>query len=103
METEIVRDCLAFLKLYGIFAWRNNSGTSHNGKVRYGLVGSSDIIGILPDGRFLAIECKYGKGKTTPEQDAFLAEITRNGGEAFIARSVDDVQKWHLTTAKNAV
>ena len=57
--------------------------------------GVSDILGILPDGRFLAIECKSPSGKTTTEQDRFLASVNARGGLAFVARGLDDV-KTHM-------
>lgn len=52
--------------------------------------GGSDIIGISPDGRFLAIEVKTPKGRPTKEQLRFIEAVRRAGGIAGIARSVDD-------------
>jgi len=60
-----------------IFAWRNNSGM--HGNIHYGLgTGSSDIIGLLP-----------GTGR----QEVFRELITAAGGCAFVARSVEEVQR----------
>lgn len=56
-----------------------------------GVNGVSDIIGLLPGGRFLAIEVKTDRGKATPRQDKFIRDVNEEGGLAFIARSVDDV------------
>lgn len=53
-------------------------------------VGSSDIIGITPDGRFLAVEVKTKTGRATAEQIRFIDAVRRKGGVAGIARSVDD-------------
>lgn len=53
-------------------------------------VGSSDIIGIAPDGRFLAIEVKTPKGRPTTEQLRFIEAVKAAGGIAGIARSVED-------------
>lgn len=50
----------------------------------------SDVIGIV-HGRFLAIEVKSPTGRVRPEQAAFLAEVARHGGLAFVARSCQDV------------
>ena len=55
------------------------------------MTGIADILGILPTGRFLAIEVKRKGNKTTPNQDIFLKGITDNGGLAIIAYSLDDV------------
>ncbi len=93
-ETEVLQSCLSFLEIQGIYAWRNNTGAVKNGKrfIRFGYPGSSDILGICPDGRFLAIECKNGKGgKTSDLQIDFQNQITSNNGLAFIVSSVDDL------------
>lgn len=49
--------------------------------------GGADIIGIAPGGRFLAVEVKTDKGRTTPEQDRFLEAVRNAGGIACVARS----------------
>jgi len=90
-EGQVVRDCLDYLAIRQIMAWRNNSGSTHGGKVHFGRVGSSDIIGLLPSGRFLAVECKAGRGKLTPEQAQFQAEIRNNGGLAITAYRLGDL------------
>lgn len=54
--------------------------------------GMPDLIGILPDGRFLAIEVKTAKGKVSDEQFKVIDEINQAGGLAFVARSLDDVK-----------
>jgi hypothetical protein len=59
--------------------------------VRFGKRGQSDIIGYLPDGRFLAVETKASDGKPTPEQEAFLEAVRMAGGVAILARSLDDL------------
>jgi hypothetical protein len=99
-EGEIVKAILEWLAIWNIFAWRNNTGAvatpaspnSPSRFVRYGLKGSADIIGILNDGRFLAIECKTAKGRPTVEQRSFLDEIEYRGGVAILARSIEDVE-----------
>lgn len=53
--------------------------------------GVSDILGLLPDGRFMAIEVKSRYGKVSPEQNQFIYDVNKSGGIAFIARSVQDV------------
>jgi hypothetical protein len=87
-----------YLTLKGIYCWRNNSGALIDRRgipVRFGKVGSSDILGISHDGRFLAIEIKKPKGKykPTPAQLEFLEAIHKYGGLAGIATSIEDVDK----------
>ncbi len=79
-------------------AWRQNSGTfaqQYGEKTHYVRAntakGMSDIMGILKDGRTLAIEVKSAIGKIMPHQREFLLSIHIAGGVAFIARSVQDV------------
>jgi len=97
-EAEVQRAILDYLKLTGIFAWRvNNISPSQmeNGRRVFrrfgGLKGVADIIGILPGGQLLAIECKSEKGKLSSEQVDFGNRINAEGGLWFIARSVQDV------------
>ena len=62
--------------------------------IRFGLaVGSSDIIGISPTGKFLALEVKTSKGRATKEQLRFIEAVNNAGGKAGIARSVEDALK----------
>lgn len=94
----------------GVRLWRNNSGAyqDQDGRVvRYGLGNdsaklnevfkSSDLIGIAPGGRFLAVEVKNPewKGPSTPHemaQAAFLTAVQQAGGVAGFAKSTDDFQ-----------
>ena len=77
-------------------AWANHTGVarSMDGKriIRYGLVGSADVLGIS-NGRFIAAEIKIGKDKQRAEQIAFQKMIETNGGLYFLIRSEDDIKK----------
>ena len=56
------------------------------------LPGISDILGVQRGtGRMMAIEIKTSTGRTTPQQEAFLARIRDCGGIGIVARSVEDV------------
>jgi hypothetical protein len=95
-EGAVVKACLEYLTLRGAFVWRNNSGALRNKKGRpvfFGKVGSSDILGVLPGGRFIAVECKAPNGRLSEPQLDFLTEIERMGGLAVIAKSVEDLEK----------
>ena len=50
--------------------------------------GISDIIGVLPTGRFLAAEVKTGTGRLSPEQKEFLDRVRMNGGLALVVRDI---------------
>lgn len=62
--------------------------------VRFGLTkGASDLLGVLaPAGRIIAIELKAARGRTTPEQEAFLEGIRAFGGFACVVRSADEAR-----------
>lgn len=53
--------------------------------------GIADILGVLPGGRFLAIEVKRPGSRLTVDQDAFLGKINASGGLAFMASSLEEV------------
>ncbi len=93
-ESDIMRACMLALSDAGCLIWRNNTGVLPDRQgvpIRFGLcVGSSDLIGITPDGRFLAIETKTAKGRIRPEQQRFIDAVRAKGGIAGIARSPED-------------
>ena len=65
-----------------------------------GRAGVPDIIACY-NGRFLGIECKAGKGKTTALQDRELTAIRAAGGLTFVARETNlDELKETLTCLK---
>ena len=85
-EKVITKQIMAWLKWNGFFVWKQWQGPMSK-------PGVSDILGVLPDGRFLAVEVKTRKGRLTRHQEAFLAAVNQMGGLAFVARSLDDVVK----------
>jgi hypothetical protein len=96
-ESEILHSCLDYLRIQGIFCWRQNSGSFITpDKKRYfktqDINGVADIIGLLPSGRFLAVECKRPGGKQSAEQKAFQTAIERNNGMYVIAKSIEDLK-----------
>jgi hypothetical protein len=90
-EQDIQRLIMLALSEAGCLIFRNNVGVLKNAAgipIRFGLaVGSSDLIGIAPGGRFLAVEIKTPTGKATPEQLRFIEAVRSRGGIAGIARS----------------
>lgn len=106
-ESEVQTSIMDWLSLNQIFHWRQNTGffkgeykTSkkgiyggevHNRVIRFGHPGTSDILGLLPNGRFLAIEVKRPGGKPTEAQLEFIDNINANGGLAFVSDNLDKV------------
>lgn len=93
-ESNIQKLIMLALSEAGCIVWRNNVGVLKNDAgipIRFGLcVGSSDIIGISPNGAFLAVECKTTRGRPTPEQLRFIEAVKSKGGIAGICRSPED-------------
>ena len=56
----------------------------------YGLKGSADILGILRDGRLLAIEIKSGQARQSKVQKNFEKMINDFGGVYIVARSPEE-------------
>ncbi len=100
-ESDIQKAILEYLQYSGYYVWKNHSTGIFNAKgggfIPTGKPGVSDILGILPNGRFLAIEVKKPKGRLSEHQVQFIDDINKNKGLAFVAYSIDDVQ----TTFKN--
>lgn len=76
--------------------WQNDCGTarSFDGKrvIKYGLTGSSDIIGIS-NSRFIAVEIKIGKDKQREAQKNFQKMIESCGGIYVIVKEKEDLEK----------
>ena len=92
-ESELQSAILLAVPMSDCRIHRNNIGVTRTGKrtIRYGLwIGSADLIGILRDGRFLAIEVKTAIGRQTAAQVAFASMVVSFGGVFILARSVSD-------------
>lgn len=95
-ETDIVqRIRLAVSQDGRVVLWRLKQGAfrGEDGRMRqFGLVpGASDLIGIVRGtGRFIALEVKTATGRTSAEQDQFLALVRTLGGFGAVVRSVED-------------
>ena len=90
---DLVRDILVQISATGLCrAWINNTGALRTDKrfIRFGLPGSSDIIWVLRNGKFLAIEIKIGRDRQSEAQLNFEKMILRFNGVYILARSPKD-------------
>lgn len=55
--------------------------------IRYGVLGSPDIYGIITGGRYIGFEVKSGNASQQPNQKRFEAMIKNLGGYYFVVRS----------------
>lgn len=102
-ESAILSASIKWLWANQCFVWRNNTGgmsksytrkdgsVSHS-RVKFGLPGSADIIGVNRFGRFIAIECKREDGELTPLQERYRDQVIAHGGVYVVVRSIDDLE-----------
>lgn len=96
-EKEIQNLILQYLHLRKFFCWRNNTGgfvDKRDHFYQFGKVGSGDILGLTPTGRFFSIEVKAPGKHPTPKQTEFMDAVNASKGIAFVARCLEDVQKY---------
>jgi hypothetical protein len=119
-EASLYPELMAALSRGNTRLFRQNAGTAWQGKIieqspsklvlaypraiRLGTPGMSDLGGITsvlitPEmvgqlvGVDVQIECKFGTGRATTEQTAYIQTIRQLGGRAGIARSVEDAAR----------
>lgn len=85
-EKKVKVKVVAILKEFGAYYFYPVTGG-------YGASGVPDIVGCYK-GRFFAVECKAGKGKTTALQDKNIAQIIACGGLAMVVNedNIEDVR-----------
>jgi hypothetical protein len=109
-ESDVLRACLQWLTLKGVFHWRQNQGAIPlpGGKQGYrkfvGMKGVSDILGVLPlrvetqgktmiYGVLLAVEVKREGEKLRIEQEEFLRRVEEAGGIGVCVHSVAELER----------
>jgi len=94
-DAGLVPAVLRYLRLRGIPADRKQSGALRLGDrwVNLGEAGWPDIIGCLPGGRFLAVECKAASEKPSAVQVERLGQLAAAGALVVVARGIEDVER----------
>lgn len=104
-ERDVQKAILGWLQARHILAFRMQSGATtatYKGKsrlFRYGTPGMSDVLAfpLFRDALGLAytvpywLECKSSTGKQSQLQKSFQKQVTEQGHQYLICRSVDDV------------
>ena len=94
-EATVLRAVLEWLTVHKIFHFRvNTMGTpmSSGGFRPAPTVGIPDIIAVV-EGRFVGIEVKSTNGKQSQRQKMFEGQCKKAGGEYFIVKSIDDLER----------
>lgn len=104
LEKDVQAAVIEYLRLFGAFVVRVNSGAfagEYKGRKRFvrfnSEPGCSDLLGVLPDGVFLACEVKRPGWKRPAddrerEQADFHERIRERGGVAGFVTGIDDVR-----------
>lgn len=97
-EPALIRSILARVgaERPDVRLFRNVSTLARVGKQRImcGLaLGSADLIGIGPKGRFISLEVKTGKQYPSERQRNWQKMVTDMGGLAAVVRSADEALK----------
>ncbi len=96
LEKDVLRACLDYLAIKGVFHWRQNAGVipAGDGKFRrfVGKKGLPDIWAVIPPhGTLLAIETKAPGRKMSEAQSQFHDDLVRLGGISVCVSSVDEL------------
>jgi hypothetical protein len=99
-EKQLSNQVLQTLKALGFFVWENKTMGTYDpsiGTYRKGnaMTGVPDILGILPDGKFLGIELKtqQRKGVVSDSQKAFLKRAEELNALTFVSNDLNHVLK----------
>lgn len=99
-ESELLSYALTLLKQSELVAWRVPNGPvthSVNGSVvrkKSPIKGFPDIAGVMPNGKFFAIELKTDKGRLSPEQTEWITKLNLSGAMAVVLRSKEEIKEF---------
>jgi len=95
-ESDVLRDCHRWLQIHRIFHNRHDCGSGDlagAGQAVYGIKHAGDIIGILPDGRHLEVECKRGKGgRLSAGQQERMADVRATNGVYLVVHGKNELE-----------
>lgn len=94
LEGAVKKECMAVMEALSLVCWRMNTGAmkTEDRYVRFGTPGMADIIGLLPDGRFLGVECKRRHGgKQSDDQEDFQEDIEGSKGVYILVHSAGEL------------
>jgi len=96
-ESQVLSDCLAYLRARRIVCDRMNVGAGHlEGRDQfhtYGIPGAGDIMGLLRDGKHFEIECKRGKGgRLSKKQQERQEKVLQSNGVYVIVHGIPELE-----------
>jgi len=94
-ESDVLELCVRWFKKKHIYMRRHDVGAGDfgYGYATYGIMGAGDLIGLLPNGIHLEIECKRGKGGRLSEvQQKHRQRIIDNNGIYLIIHGDEELE-----------
>jgi len=94
-ERAVQKAVLLWLRAHGALVAVTDAGAAYRAGAFFGdaiPAGWPDITGLLPDGRFIGVECKAPRGRQSDVQKDMEREIRWRNGIYILARSVADVR-----------
>ena len=96
LEADSLMEVLQALRTHSGVARvrRQNTGAAKVGGmfIKVGRAGCTKLIGMMKDGRLLALECiRPNGGRLSTEQTHFIDMVNQFGGCAFVATNLHDV------------
>ena len=106
-ETRVLRACMDVMETHPAVKlwWRQNTGAGQvaSGRVvKFSFRGASDLMGVLKGGAFLAVECKATGKHASPEQAAFLDNVSDAGGRSICVDDAGKLLRWLDGVSKGA-
>ena len=96
LEADVLKQCMAWLKLHGIFANRHDAGTFQNNRGQwgtYGIKNAGDIIGILEDGFHFELEIKRGRGgRLSLGQQKRMVDVRNTNGIYLVIHGIAELE-----------
>jgi len=95
-ERAVQKACLSVLRQHGALVAVTDAGAAYRAGAFFGDAiprGWPDITGLLPDGRFIGVECKAPGGRQSAAQKRMEQEIRNRNGIYVLARSDEDVTR----------
>jgi hypothetical protein len=94
-ETTVLKNCLKWLREHRIMCNRHDCGVRQtpSGLIQFGIKDAGDIIGILPNGVHLEIECKRGRGgRLSAGQQDRMRDIRATNGAYLVVHGVLELE-----------
>ena len=102
-ERAVQKAIVRWLRAYGCLVAITDAGAAYKAGAFFGdslPPGWPDITGLLPDGRFIGVECKAKRGRQSLAQKLMEQEIRKRNGIYVLAYSIEDVEKLLTITCR---